>query len=211
MPDALAADNAAFHRNPLSVLSALGGGVVQLPARETFLHQGLPVDHLYCLLEGTVKAEASDWDDRTLLICFSRPPTFFGDVEVFRDEVEATCTLTTVSPVRLWRIDRAKLKARMAETPWLIGLLARGLSEKLADRAREAARNQLSPLAARYERYLKEMGAGGIPVPISLVETASLFATSPRHLQRVIAALVERGVVARKGRNLVLMPEEAKS
>jgi len=194
----------AFEADPLAVLGPLGGGVIRLGAGQTILQQGQPVDHLYCLLAGTVKVEACDWEDRTLLVCFSRPPTFFGDVEVFWDGWSATCTLTGVSDLVLWRIDRNRLRRLWAEEPWVAGLIGRGLAGKVAARARESARNQLCPLAVRYEAYLREMGGGGVPVPIRLAETASLLATSPRHLQRVIADLVAGGQVERRGRSLVV-------
>lgn len=208
MSELLPADRAsAFSRDPLSVLSLLGGGVVTLEPGATFLRQGYPVDHLYCLLKGSVKVEASDWEDKTLLICFSKPPTFFGDVEVFTAGTAATCTLTAVTVVELWRIDLQRFRAKMGDHPWVAALLARGLSEKLTARARESARNLLCPLAVRYEAYLREMGAGGKAVPIALKDTSARLATSPRHLQRVIAELVADGTVVRLGRSLVLTAE----
>jgi len=194
----------AFEKDPFSVLSSVGGRQVRFGAGTLLLRQGYPVEDLLCLLEGTVKVEASDWGDKTLLICFSRPPTFFGDVETLGEDAAASCTITAVTPVRLWRIDRLRLKARLGEHVELAALLARGLAGKLAARAQESARAQLSPLSVRYELYLAEMGAQGRPVPIRLEETASLLATSPRHLQRVIRDLVKRGTVERKGRSLVL-------
>lgn len=195
---------AAFDRDPASVLSLLGGGEVTFDAGEILLLQGHPVQHLFCLLQGTVKVEASDWEDKTLLICFSHPPTFFGDVEMFSAGGTATCTLTAVTRARLWRIDLERFRSRLGEHPWVAGLLGRGLAEKLTARARESARNLLCPLAVRYEAYLREMGTGGRPVPIALADTAALLATSPRHLQRVIADLVAEGKVVRRGRSLVL-------
>jgi len=195
-----------FETNPLAALSLLGGGETRVSGGITFLRQGHPVDHLYCLLEGTVRVEASDWDDRTLLICFSRPPTFFGDVEVFTGTSEATCTLTTVGPARFWRMDLNRLRTRLTDHPWITAELARGLAVKLTARARESARNLLSPLAVRYEAYLREMGAEGRPVPIALADTSALLATTPRHLQRVIAGLVATGRAERRGRSLVIPP-----
>lgn len=205
MSELFSADQAAaFVRQPLSVLAPLGGSVVKLAPRTTFLRQGFPVDSLACLLEGSVKVEASDWDARTLLICFSRPPTFFGDVEVFTPGALATCTVTTVTDATLWRMDLGRLRSKLGDHPWVAALLARGLSEKLTARARESARNLLCPLAVRYEAYLREMGADGQPVPISLSDTAALLAASPRHLQRVISDLVASGKVVRQGRSLVV-------
>lgn len=195
---------AAFASDPARTLVSVGGGLVSLAAGSCFLRQGEPVEHLYCIVSGTVKIEASDWDDKTLLICFSRPPTFVGDVELFQGGVEATCTLTAVTDVVLWRIDRKTLQGRLGELPWLVGLVAHGLALKLGARAREAARSQLCPLSVRYEAYLEEMGAGGQPVPIDLAQTSSLLAVSPRHLQRVIRDLVDRGKVVRRGRSLVV-------
>lgn len=195
---------AAFQADPGATLAPVGGGLVSLSAGTRFLRQGGPVDHLFCVVSGTIKVEASDWDDKTLLICFQRRATFTGDVELFEGGVEATCTLTAVTDVVLWRMDLKTLKGRLAEFPWLVGLVAHGLALKLGDRARESARNQLCPLAVRYESYLEEMGAGGRPVPIDLAQTASLLAVSPRHLQRVIRDLVDQGKVVRRGRSLVV-------
>ena len=193
----------AFDRDPASVLSTLGGHFTRAEAGVILLRQGYLVDEVWCLLEGTVKVEASDWNDKILLICFSKPPTFFGDVETFRDEPTATCTITAVTEVRLWRIGRERLRSRLGEHPEMAALLARGLAEKLAARAQEAARALLSPLSVRYEAYLVEMGVNQTPVPIRLEETASRLATSPRQLQRVIRNLVNSGKVERRGRALV--------
>lgn len=193
-----------FLDDPEVVLKPFGGAVSTVEAGMRILLQGEPVNHLWCVLEGRFKVEASDWDDRTLLICFSGPGTFFGDVEVFRDEHRATCTLTAVTPGRLWRMDRDRLRSRLNQLPGLVGLLSRGLADKLAARAREAARNQLCPLEERYLRYLEDMGAQTRAQPIALADTASLLAVSPRHLQRVIHALVAGGRLERLGRAVKL-------
>jgi len=194
-----------FERDPESLLLPLGGRVVDLRPGAVFLRQGDPVDFLGCVLEGTVEVESSDWNDRTLLICFSQRGTFFGDVEVFRSSDIATCTLKAVTGVRLWRIDRRRIDSRWQEFPWLLGLVARGLAEKVALRARDSARAQLCPLSVRYEDYLEEIGARQGPVPIALETTASRLGVSSRQLQRVIRDLESRGRLTRRGRTVRLV------
>jgi CRP-like cAMP-binding protein len=57
---------AAFQADPGTTLAPVGGGLVALPAGTCFLRQGGAVNHLYCVVSGTIKVEASDWDDKTL-------------------------------------------------------------------------------------------------------------------------------------------------
>jgi CRP-like cAMP-binding protein len=191
-----------FQKDPAATLSVLGGGEVRFSSGSVFLHQGLPVTHLYCILEGTVKIEANEWEDRSLLVCFSRPPAFLGDVEALGDQTLATCTITAVTGLRLWRIDRDRFRSRMELYPWVLGLLARNLADKVVARARTMAQNQLCPLPVRYEAYLREMDSSGSPVPIRLEETSACLGISPRQLQRVIRELVEQGRLERRGRFL---------
>lgn len=194
-----------FEHDPESLLLPLGGRVVDLRPGAVFLRQGDPVDFLGCVLEGTVEVEASDWNDRTLLICFSQRGTFFGDVEVFRHSDVATCTLKAVTAVRLWRIDRRRIDSRWPEFPWLLGLVARGLAEKVALRARDAARAQLCSLGERYEDYLGQVGAARTWVPIALETTASRLGVSSRQLQRVLRDLESQGRLTRSGRTVRLV------
>lgn len=194
-----------FERDPESVLRPLGGRIIDLRPGAVFLRQGDLVDFLGCVLEGTVEVEASDWNDRTLLICFSQRGTFFGDLEVFRSTDIATCTLKAVTAVRLWRIDRRRIDSRWQEVPWLLGLVARGLAEKVALRARDAARAQLCSLSERYEDYLGQVGGLVGWVPIALETTASRLGVSSRQLQRVLRDLESQGRLARRGRTVRLV------
>jgi CRP-like cAMP-binding protein len=193
-----------FASDPLAALLPLGGGLIRIPAGGTFIHQGLPVDSLYCLLAGKAKIEADELNGRSLLVCFCQAPAFLGDVEVFRPDALASCTATAVDALTLWRIDRDSLRRQLGDNPWLFALLARSLADRLAASTRTSARNLLQPLGVRYADYLREAGPEGGWMPIRLEESAGRLGVSTRQLQRVIQALVRSGLAERRGRLLRL-------
>jgi CRP-like cAMP-binding protein len=175
--------------------------------KETFIHQGQAVDQLYFLANGKVKVETIEANGRSLLLCFMEAPAFLGDVELFRQDVAATCTVSALTPVTVWCMDHAQIRRLMLRQPGVMEVLARSLADKMVAFTRASARNLLYPLQARYAAYLWEMGEGAPEVPIRLEETAGLLGTSPRHVQRVISDLVSAGLVERHGRRLRILDQ----
>lgn len=186
----------------IEALFRSAGHCLDYSPKTVFIHQGQAVEALYWLERGKVKVETTEPNGRSLLLCFMEAPAFLGDVELFRADKAATCTVAAVCTVRLWRLAHATVHQRIAGHPGLSWRLAGSLADKMVAFTRASARNQLWRLEARYAAYLREMAEEGGSLPIRLEETAGLLGSSPRHLQRVVRAFAAAGLVSREGRCL---------
>lgn len=196
-------------------------GVLQDYAKgDRLIHQGLPIEWFYILLEGSVKIEQNAPNGKSILLCFYHAglrhtntdnPTmeqgdvlFLGDLELYTRDKRANSTVTAVSSLRCCRISAAVMARHAAVDPQVSNSIAESLARKMDAYCRMSAINLLYSLKQRYAWYLAVLSDNNASIPIALEETASLLGTSTRHLQRVLAELEEEGCIRREGRELAV-------
>jgi CRP-like cAMP-binding protein len=127
-------------------------------------------------------------------------------------------TVTAVTDVTLCPFSRERLAALMADHPRLAALiLALSVSERvsLADRlasiGRTSARARVSALICDIYRRLRMLGLaedGGLQLPLTQEDIGDATGLTAVHVNRMMRALAEDGLIERHGANLKVIDED---
>ena len=165
---------------------------------------------MYLLVSGRVKVSLASPDGKELALSYLEAPAHFGEMSLV-DSEPRSADVIAVSDVELLALESKDLAAAIQVQPRLalslIAALSRRLREtitRLEDLAFHDARHRvmrvlLNVATASYE-------ARGVPVIAGLThyEIATLAGTSRETASRIISSLVKQGVLATKGRRIVV-------
>lgn len=151
----------------------------------------------YFLVEGQVQCSHYLEDGRLAVIALSVPFTAIGDLEILspnpvRSNVVATRDTTMLG------IERSVVERYGADDPRFLRFLIDQLREKLYKKD-DLHKSQILPVAKRLALYLLTEQRSSRSDEIELPEKehlASLLGVTPRHLNRVLRALVESGSIS---------------
>jgi CRP/FNR family cyclic AMP-dependent transcriptional regulator len=103
---------------------------VDFPRGHTVFAEGEPGDRLYIIVSGKVKIARRSPDGRENLLTIMGPPDMFGELSVF-DPGPRTSSAITITAVQAVSMDRAALRAWIAERPQIAEQLLRVLARRL--------------------------------------------------------------------------------
>ncbi len=167
-------------------------------------------DAIYMLVEGRVKVSVASPEGRELALNYLEAPAYFGEVSGVDNEIRSADIIATTD-VELLLIDGKDLEQVFRIQPRLAITLISTLSERLRelivrlegmafhDATHRVMRVMLNVATASYE-------SRGVPVIEGLThyEIATLAGTSRETASRVVSNLAREGVVATKGRKIVV-------
>jgi CRP/FNR family cyclic AMP-dependent transcriptional regulator len=165
---------------------------------------------MYLLVAGRVKVSLASPDGKELALNYLEAPAHFGEMSLV-DSEPRSADVIAVTDVEVLALDGKDLSAAIQVQPRLalslIATLSRRLRHtitRLEDMAFHDAKHRvmrvlLNVATASYE-------ARGVPVIAGLThyEMATLAGTSRETASRIISALVKEGVLATKGRRIVV-------
>jgi len=165
---------------------------------------------MYLLVAGRVKVSLASPDGKELALNYLEAPAHFGEMSLV-DSEPRSADVIAVTDVEVLALDGKDLSAAIQVQPRLalslIATLSRRLRHtitRLEDMAFHDAKHRvmrvvLNVATASYE-------ARGVPVIAGLThyEIATLAGTSRETASRIISALVKEGVLATKGRRIVV-------
>jgi CRP/FNR family cyclic AMP-dependent transcriptional regulator len=165
---------------------------------------------MYLLVSGRVKVSLASPDGKELALNYLEAPAHFGEMSLV-DSEPRSADVIAVTDVEVLSLDGKDLSAAIQLQPRLalslIATLSRRLRHtitRLEDMAFHDARHRvmrviLNVATASYE-------ARGVPVIAGLThyEIATLAGTSRETASRIISSLVKEGVLATKGRRIVV-------
>ncbi|MDO8963077.1 MAG: Crp/Fnr family transcriptional regulator [Coriobacteriia bacterium] len=165
---------------------------------------------MYLLVSGRVKVSLASPDGKELALNYLEAPAHFGEMSLV-DSEPRSADVIAVTDVEVLALDGKDLSAAIQLQPRLalslIATLSRRLRHtitRLEDMAFHDARHRvmrviLNVATASYE-------ARGVPVIAGLThyEIATLAGTSRETASRIISSLVKEGVLATKGRRIVV-------
>jgi CRP/FNR family cyclic AMP-dependent transcriptional regulator len=165
---------------------------------------------MYLLVSGRVKVSLASPDGKELALNYLEAPGHFGEMSLV-DSEPRSADVIAVSDVEVFALESKDLSAAIQLQPKLalslIATLSRRLRQTIArledmafhDATHRVARVLLNVATASYE-------ARGLPVIAGLThyEIATLAGTSRETASRIISSLVKEGVLATKGRRIVV-------
>lgn len=126
-------------------------------------------------------------------------------------------TVTAVTDVTLCPFSREKLSAVIDEHPrigaLLLGLIAAdrvSMADRMASIGRTSARARVGSLICELFARMRRIGAvngGGIHVPLTQEDIGDATGLTSVHVNRMMRALVQDGIIARSGSKLELLDE----
>lgn len=180
----------------------------------TYLYQqGHEADTVYLLESGFVKVVTTSEDGRELLVNLKFAPTIVGLTAAILGE---KCTTTAIPGVTCrarycaapaFRAALASDARRVGEIQRLQSLENERLIARLSVIALKDAEGRFLDLLRSFcTRMPGSESAARLRLPLKHCEIASFIAVSPVHLSRVIAKLVERGVVCQH-KGVITVPD----
>ncbi|MER1999968.1 MAG: cyclic nucleotide-binding domain-containing protein [Lysinibacillus sp.] len=175
---------------------------------EYVIRQGEQPQYMYFLVEGRLKIFAESDEGRKLIIAFTQPFNVLGDIEF----VQRKPYLNTVEAIT----DGAFLalpisiihEQGLQHSPFTAYLLDE-ITGKFYANAYSSHFNLLHSVDVRFASYLLSMTTETDYVSIHHVrDVADLIGTSYRHLNRIIAQLVEQGFIERAQRTIRILNRE---
>ncbi|WP_151734869.1 Crp/Fnr family transcriptional regulator [Paenibacillus tengchongensis] len=174
---------------------------------------GERLEHMFILVSGKLKIHTLQRNGKSMLVRFARPMYIIGDVELLR-QYPVKNEVDSVGESLLLIASRKLLLKEMEENTALLRFMVGELSHKLYTLGQTSAMNQLYPVENRFASYLMSLFADSVGSQrveeirtSSLTETAELLGTSYRHLNRVVRALIEQGIIERRNGRLIVRDE----
>lgn len=187
----------------------------QYEPAEIILHEGFEMTSLLFLVEGKVKVTSSIETGKSLLLRFCHPLSIMGDIELIRG-VPVQSQIEAVSECLVIGLGFDYIKAFEMNRPRFTAALLDHLSYKLQTCTTASRVNLLASVENRLASYLMSTLSPGPGRSFGselrtehIGEIADLLGTTHRHLNRVVQAFVQKGMLARSGQTLRVLDWEA--
>jgi len=174
---------------------------VDFPRGHTVFAQGEPGDRLYILISGKVKIGNRSPDGQENLLAIMGPSDMFGEMSLF-DPGPRTSSATTITKVRAVSMDRAALRAWIAQRPEIAEQLLRVLARRLRRTNNNLADLIFTDVSGRVAKQLlqlaqrfgaQEDGTLRVTHDLTQEEIAQLVGASRESVNKALAEFAHRG------------------
>lgn len=173
-------------------------------AGECILQQGLAVDALFVILEGTARVCISAENGRSLILCSYVSSGILGDIELMLDEKTAATTVIAVSEFSCIAIPVSRNREALKSNIRFINHIGRELSLKLLSRSDAHMASALLSSEERLCSYILATEHNGV-FREYLTDAAQSIGVSYRHVFRIIRRLCEAGILEKTGTGLRIL------
>jgi CRP/FNR family cyclic AMP-dependent transcriptional regulator len=193
-------------------VDALAGMVVyrQMPKGAFIVTQNEIGGCMFLLLSGRVKVSLASPDGKELALSYLEAPAHFGEMSLV-DSGPRSADVIAVSDVEVLTLDAKDLTAAIQVQPRLALSLIATLSRRLRHTISRLEEMAFHDATHRVMRVLLNVATAsyevrGVPVIAGLThyEIATLAGTSRETASRIISSLVKEGVLATKGRRIIV-------
>lgn len=151
--------------------------------------------YLYFLVEGQVQCSHYHWNGKLAVFAVCKPFMAIGDVEILNEEALHSNVIAT-QPTTTLGISTDIVKRYGEDDPRFLRFLINQLREKLY-RTNTLQMSQILPVINRLAVYIMAQlteTRDSVTLP-DKEDLASLLATTPRHLNRVLKEMVDMGAI----------------
>lgn len=152
--------------------------------------------YLYFLVKGQVQCSHYHLNGKLAVVALSKPFAAIGDLEILSKEPVKSNVIATQETTMLG-IASDVIQRYGADDPRFLRFLIEQITQKLY-KTNALQMNQVLPLINRLTVYMlsQPVNAEGAILLPDKEDLASLLGTSTRHLNRVLKALVEEGIIS---------------
>jgi CRP/FNR family cyclic AMP-dependent transcriptional regulator len=181
------------------------------------IHQGVPADSLYYLVEGSVSAIIEDEDQREIVLAYLNKGDFIGEMGLFSPEptrsvmvrTRSQCRVAEIAYKRLERLMDNELRPHTKDLLFAIGLQ---LSQRLRETSQKVGHLALLDVTGRIARTLLDLcrqpdamtHPDGMQIRITRQEIGKIVGCSREMAGRVLKNLEEQGLISVSGKTIVV-------
>lgn len=175
---------------------------------EIILREGAELDGIYFQVEGRTRVSSSVETGKSLLLRFCHPLSVFGDIELIQ-KVAIQSQVEAVQRTTFLYVNKHAVETVLMKDLSFLQELLRQLSYKLQTCTTASRVNLLASVEERFAAYLlttRQQNEFGKEIMTSHnSEIASLIGTTPRHLNRVIQKLIDKGVLRKDKKQMTIL------
>ena len=181
--------------------------------RHNILNAGDEPCSLYYILEGSVSVLIPE-GKREMVLAYLNPGDFFGEMCLFPDLNTRSAIVRARTPVLVAEMNLETFREFSARHPDIMFTVAGQIAMRLRDTSRRLRDLAFLDVAGRIAHALLDLSAkpgtveqpgGGVAIRISRQELARMVGCSREMAGRVIKRLEEDGVIACKGRAIIVL------
>lgn len=186
----------------------LSGLYLMTYARSEYLcRDGVPLEYLLIVVNGSAKVTVTGGNGKTLLIRLYSGQGIIGELEFmlgreFTRDVQATSPVACIGiPVNVYR-------GYLRSSAPFLNYMGASLAQKLHRQTSNSSLNILVPVKTRLCAFILLTNVAG-EFSENLAEVADLLGVSYRHLLRVLRQLCDEGMLAKSGRAYKIVDSDA--
>ena len=190
---------------------------VDFRSGHTVFAEGEPGDRLYIIISGKVKIGRRSPDGRESLFTILGPSDMFGDLSVF-DPGPRTSSATTLTETRVVPMDRAAVRAWIADRPEIAERMLRVLARRLRRTNHSLADLIFTDVPGRVAKQLRQLAQRfgtqegdvlRVTHDLTQDEIAQLAGASLEAVNEALADFVRRGWIRLAGRSVLICDGES--
>ncbi len=187
------------------------------PNRTDVFRPGDAATTLYYVVSGSASVISEESDERELVLSYTNPGDFVGEMGLFVKAEKRVVTLRTRSPVELAEISYERLHQLLAgslsaDAPKLLYVIGAQLSKRLLETSRKASRLAFLDVGSRIVKALQDLclepdamsHPQGMQIRVSRQELARIVGCSREMAGRVLKQLQEQGLLHARGKTVVV-------
>ena len=162
---------------------------------EEIIAQDEENDSLYYLCSGRCKVSFLMPNGKSAIVNTLKAPCLIGEIELF--DLSRSLSVSALEDCRLFRFRKSEVKETLLKDPYFLRKLCADLVKKERDNIYKLTHTYTYPLKNRLAKFLLDYREGDL-FRIWKVTVSESLGVSYRHLETVMAAFVEEGILEKK-------------
>lgn len=182
------------------------------PAKSTLIYAGDKSDSIYYIMKGTVTVLVEDESGREIIVSYLNRGDFFGEMPLFTDDTPRSAWVKAKVECEVAELSYAKFRELAEKHTQLLYLVGRQMADRLSRTTQKVSDLAFLDVTGRVARTLLELSRqpdamthpDGMQIKITRQEIGRIVGCSREMVGRVLKILVDQGLVAVKGKTMVV-------
>ncbi len=182
------------------------------PAKSTIIYAGDKSDSLYYIVRGSVTVLIEDDEGREMIVAYLNDGDFFGEMGLFDAQDSRSAWVRAKSECEVAEISYGKFQELSTSHPEFLFALSTQMAQRLRNTTRKVGDLAFLDVTGRVARTLLDLSKepdamthpDGMQIKITRQEIGRIVGCSREMVGRVLKTLEEQGLVAVKGKTMVV-------
>ena len=182
------------------------------PAKSTIIYAGDESDALYYILSGSVTVVIEDDDGREMILAYLNEGDFFGEMGLFEDEAARSAWIKAKVDCEVAEISYNKFKQLAKEDADILFAVSAQIAGRLRATTRKVGDLAFLDVTGRVAGTLLDLckqpdamtHPDGMQIKVTRQEIGRIVGCSREMVGRVLKTLEDQGLVAAKGKTMVV-------